>query len=240
MKKMLTIVACGRNTELEQLNELSDVELIYTEKGESDLPEAIKQSKGKYTVILPAYCEISDIKSLLSAVNENNEDVISFGLNCAFKTALFKGLNFKENNSVFLMRIFAAMEAKSLIKMQYAPFKCLLTEEVFDERTQSEIIIAEEQFVKVKAKLQKEVYNYIFDMLVDKLVVFYMCALLKIRQGEYEREKLIEFDNRLKGEIVLYLALKKRFTVCDLQKIRDNNFKVSYFTAKKLKKQITK
>ena len=60
--------------------------------------------------------------------------------------------------------------------------------------------------------------------------------MVAIKEGRLESEKLISFDNRLKGEIVLFLALEKNFKAANLTKLRKKGFKISRFTAKKFKK----
>ncbi len=77
-------------------------------------------------------------------------------------------------------------------------------------------------------------------MLCDRLVIYYLYALLSIKDGNLDSGKLIAFDGKLKAEIVLYLALEKRFTYAKLQKLREKNFKISGWTARKFRKILAK
>ena len=63
-----------------------------------------------------------------------------------------------------------------------------------------------------------------------------MHAMVAIREGNLAVEQFKAFDGKLKAEIVLYLALEKRFTAAKLHKLRDKDFKISRWTAKKFKK----
>lgn len=240
MKKLLTIVVCGRAEEERAASSCDDIELIYTENNEAGLAEYIKQAKGKYTYIAPSSFIFKDVKLMVSALSESDYDVVSFAVGSAAKTSLFKGLNFKESDCAFLYKIFAGFAAKSVNRLQYAPITYDGEDVPFDEGVKDAILIASAEFKKVKAKLARDVYNYVSDLLIRKLSEFYVRALLAIREGKYDGAKLGEFDAKLKGEIVLYLALEKRFPVAKLQKIRDRGFKISGFTAKKLKKTLRK
>ena len=240
MKKLLTIVICGRPEDERTASSYDEVELIYTENNEAGLAEYIKQAKGKYLFIAPRYFELNDVKLFIKVLNECDDEIVSFAQGAAAKTTLFKGLNFKENDCAFLYNIFAGFSAKSAKKYLYAPVKYNGENEQFDDGLKDAILIAGAEFKKVKAKLSKDVYTYVSDLLIKKLTEFYVRALLAIREGNYDKEALKQFDAKLKGEIVLYLALEKRFPAAKLQKIREKGFKITAFTAKKLKKTLKK
>ncbi|MDE5722318.1 MAG: hypothetical protein K2I30_06260 [Clostridia bacterium] len=236
MKKLLTIVVCGGI--LGELAETppDEVEFLYTENNETDLPSVLKQAKGKYIYLLPDGYALTDLHIMIRVLSDNDTDLVSFANGVAAKNPLFKGLNFKENNCAFLFGVFAALEAKNLTKTLYNPVCKSGDCAQFDADAKDGILIACTEFKKVKAKLAKEIYAYVSDMLIARLTEFYMLAILAIREGEYTADKLLEFDAKLKGEIVLYLALEKHFPVSKLEKLREKKFKISVFTAKKLKK----
>ena len=95
-----------------------------------------------------------------------------------------------------------------------------------------------EEFKKSKAKLNKAVDSFIFDVLCARLTTFYICAMIAVYRKEATAEGLLDFDKRLKENIVLYLALEKRFPAADLKKLREKNFKISLITYNKFKKII--
>ena len=240
MKKLLTIVVCGGNLGELAENPYDEVEFLYTENNESELPFLLKQAKGKYIYLLPSGYELCDLHMMVSVLGDKDSDLVSFTHGTAAKNSLFKGLNFKDNNCAFLFDVFSALEAKSITKTLYTPV-CKSDEGAkFDEGVKVSIVIACAEFKKVKAKLSKEVYAHVSDMLISELTEFYILAMLAIRGGEYSADKLAEFDAKLKGEIVLFLALEKRFPVTKLEKLREKKFKISIFTAKKFKKYLTK
>lgn len=240
MKKLLTIVVCGGYIGEIAETPPDEVEFLYTETNGEELPSLLKQAKGKYIYILPNGYTLSDLHIMLRVLGDADTDLVSFACGTAAKNPLFKGLNFKDNNCVFLFNVFAALEAKNLTKTLYNPV-CRSGEGAqFDEGVKESILIACTEFKKVKAKLSKEIYAHVSDMLIEKLTEFYILAMLAIRGGEYTADRLAEFDAKLKGEIVLYLALEKRFPVTKLDKLREKKFKISVFTAKKFRKYLIK
>jgi len=239
MKKLLTIVVCDRTIDDRIVSSFDEVELIYTNNNEADIPEAIKHAKGKYTFILSHIFTIEDIKQLVSVLDESDEDIICFEFGSVAKTQLFKGLNFKEDNCTFLFKIYAAMSAKSIKKTLYKPFIFNGNPLEFDDHFKDKVLLASAEFKRVKAKLEKDVYNYVFDMLVKKVVEYYMRAMLAIRSHKYPPEELVKFDNLLKGEIVLYIAVEKRFTPAHMQRLRDKSFKINFLQARKINKALT-
>lgn len=237
MKILLTVVVC-LPTDNAQFKPLYDgIELFYPDKGETEkdfLARSIKSAKGKYTVICDRAFKLADVQSVLNIIDKNTADMVCFTGGTAIKTSILRGL--KDYPDEFACRVSGVLGCKNLLKTDYTPFtfekeKCAFT----DENTAG-ILRSAALFGKVKSKLNKEIYAYAFNMLCDKLVLYYLYAMLAIKDGSLPAEKLIEFDNKLKAEIVLYLALEKRFTYARLQKLRDKNFKLSWFTARKFAK----
>lgn len=64
--------------------------------------------------------------------------------------------------------------------------------------------------------------------------------MLAIYRKETAADGLIEFDKRLKDNVVLYLALEKRFSVANLKKLREKSFKINLIQYNKFKKIIRK
>ena len=73
---------------------------------------------------------------------------------------------------------------------------------------------------------------------MKKLITFYICAAVAIREKQLEAEKLKEFDAKLKENIVLYLALEKKFYPADIKKLREKDFKIGFIQYNKFKKLI--
>ncbi|MDE5728695.1 MAG: hypothetical protein K2I20_00780 [Clostridia bacterium] len=59
-----------------------------------------------------------------------------------------------------------------------------------------------------------------------------------IHKNEISADELKELDLKLKQNIVLYIAMQKRFTAANLQKLREKNFKINFLTFNKLKKSL--
>lgn len=239
MKTLLTIIACRGYVDSGELE--GAIQFICPSDNEEQtgfLARASKEAKGKYCVVTDGLFELADVQSLLNIIDKNTADLVCFVGGNAIKTSLLKGL--KDYKDPFSYRIMSILNCKSLLKTVYNPIKFVKENTAFCESDVEGILCASEQFVKVKAKLNKEIYSYIFNMLCDKIVLYYLSAMLEIRNGTLQAETLIGFDNKLKAEIVLYLAVQKRFTYADLDKLREKGFKINWFTNRKFKKVLGK
>ena len=240
MKTLLTIIACRGCKEYENETE-SQVQIIRPDEGENEkdfLARALKGAKGKYSVVADRHFLLSDIQSVLNIIDKNTADMVCFVGGNAIKTSILKGL--KDYIDPFSFRILGIVNCKSILKTVYNPLSFSKESAVFSDKEVEGILCAADGFVKVKAKLNKEIYTYAFNLLCDKIVLYYLCAMLKIRDKELEAEQLINFDSKLKAEIVLYLAVQKRFTYADLDKLREKEFKISWLTKRKFKKVLGK
>ena len=241
MKILLTIAVCEKCVD-ENLQPLCDgIEYIYPEDGEPEkdfLARAVKSAKGKFSVVCDRAFALADVQSVLNIIDKNTSDMVCFNGGVAIKTSVLKGV--KDYTDAFSLRFAGITGCKSLLKTVYNPFTLNKKDKAFKQVNVEGLLACAELFVKVKAKLNKEIYSYAFNMLCEKLVIYYVYSMLAIRAGELPAENLIEFDNKLKAEIVLYLALEKRFTYARLQKLRDKGFKISWFTARKFKKVMCK
>ena len=172
--------------------------------------------------------KLADVQSILNILDKNTADIVCFMGGAVFRTAIMKNA-VKDCEDAFSCRVLALLECKNLLKTVYNPF-------IFVKRAKDFTEENTEGIKKAKAKLTKEIYSFAFDMLCSKLVTYYLYSMLAIKDGSMPAEKLIDFDNKLKAEIVLYLALDKRFTYAKLQKLRDKGFKIPSLTARKFKK----
>lgn len=231
MKKLLTIVVCGQPGG-ERCDALySGVELIYAEKS---LLAAVKQAKGKYILIESRTFSFKDFQPFLSALDTATQDIVRFNGGNVYNSKLFKGI--ADFGDGFVFTAFAAFNAKTVAYFGYAPFT--FSQYEFDfEKENSGLKSVCAEFKRVKAKLLKEVYSFTFDLICERLLFFYTRALISVYEKKLSADKLTEFDKKLKEEIVLYLALDKRFDGGALPKIRGKGFKISYFTYRRFKKK---
>ena len=230
MKKLLTIVVYGQSDDGKNDTIYDQIELIYADGG---LQSAVKQAKGKYVLIENRTFLFNDVQPFLNALDTATQDVIRFNGANAYKSTLFKGV--ADNGDCFAFCTSAAFNAKTVGYFEYAPFTFSAADWNY-EKEETGLLQVCREFKRVKAKLSKEVYAFSFDLICDRLQLFYTHALLVIRAKTILAEQLSEFDKNLKDEIVLYLALDKRFDGGKLSKIRKKGFKISYFTARRYKK----
>lgn len=238
MKNLLSIVV-SCDTDLKHSSTLYDgIEIIYPEENESEkdfVVRASKNAKGKYAVLLEKKFMFADINSLLNILDKNSTDMVCFTGGTAIKTSIIKGVA-KDCADLFSCFVLSVLDCKTLLKSTYMPFMFESRKFVFTEAHYSGIMISAKAFGEVKAKLSKDIYSHTLNALCARLILFYMFAMIAIKEGEIERDTLIEFDNKLKSEIVLYLALEKNFTAAKLSKLRKKNFKISWLTLRKFKK----
>ncbi|MDE5943540.1 MAG: hypothetical protein K2H30_04955 [Clostridia bacterium] len=230
MKKLLTIVVFGQSDGGRSDTLYSGVELIYAD---GNIPAAVKQAKGKYIIVENRTFLFKDVQPFLDALESATQDVIRFNGGSAFKCSLFKGV--ADKNDCFAFCAFAAFNAKTVAYFEYAPFIFSSVRCDFDSE-EKHLIDTCYEFKRIKAKLSKEAYAFVFELILERLLLFYACALISIREGKITADKLLEFDKNLKDEIVLYLALDKRFGGGKLTKIRNKGFKISGLTSKRYKK----
>ncbi|MBD5584004.1 MAG: hypothetical protein HDQ88_02895, partial [Clostridia bacterium] len=157
-----------------------------------------------------------------------------------FKTSLLKGLSQRACVDRYGAEIFAAFEAKTLSAVKIKPFNFTTVHTEYSEEIEARLKEALAEFKKSKAKLTKTVYSFIFDVLCERLVTFYISAMLKIKSGELDPETLKAFDTELKENVILYLALEKRFTLANLAKLRAKDFKIGFIEYNKFKKAVKK
>lgn len=237
MKILLSIVVCGRTGNSRQDCLYDGIELIYPDDGEDEktfLQRALKSAEGKYTVICDRSFRLADVQSVLKIMDKNPADMVCFTCGAAIRTSVFKSI--KDYTDAFSLRFSAVLACKQLLKTIYTPFAFEKMKAEFTEGDAEVLLYCANLFGKAKAKLTKDIYSYAFNLLCDRLVLYYVYALLAIKDKNLEADKLIAFDNKLKAEIVLYLALEKRFTYAELQKLRGRDFKTSWLTARKLRK----
>lgn len=236
MKILLSLAVCKPDKRTESLYD--GIELLYPEENESEkdfLVRAVKAAKGKYTVICDRNFSFADVQPLLNIIDKNAADMVCFTNGAAIKTSLFKTVA-KDCTDAFSCRVLGVLACKNLLKTIYNPFRFDKVNGKFRDENITGLLRSAETFGKVKAKLTKEIYSYASTLLCDRLVIFYMYAMIAIKEGDFEAEKLIEFDNKLKAEIVLYLNLEQKFTAAKLNVLRGRGFKISGFKANKFRK----
>ncbi len=197
---------------------------------------AIKRAAGKYVLLTDCNFALCDLGGFLCEVKSRDDDVIAFDGGTCFKPALIKGIKRTENLSA--VEIFAAMSAKSVYKTHLKPLEFFKSPVEYSKSLHTALKEAVEEFAREKAKLAREVYAFVFETLIKRLTEFYMAAMLKMRKDLAVHDPLCEFDRTLKDNVVLYLALEKRFPYVNLSKLREKNFKISFFTARKFKKYL--
>ena len=235
MKTLLTLIALYR-TDADEPCE--GVEIIYSENNESEkdfVTRAIKAAKGKYAVLIHQKFKLADVNSLLNLLDKNSPDMFVFVGGTAIKTSVVKGA-VKDCEDMFSCFILSVLSCKTILKSLYTPFLFIKSEVTFDEVNYSGLLIASEEFSSKKAKLSKDIYSHAMNALCSRLVNFYLVAMVAIKEGRLDGKKLIDFDGRLKAEIVLYLTLEQNFTGAKLTKLRKKGFRISGLTAKKFRK----
>lgn len=230
MKKLLTILAC------EKVNNDTDPQVEEIEFIEADEKNGIKQAKGKYTLLLDGDVAFFDIEPFFGELEKATADIVAFEGGHCFKSSVLKGLSLKDDNDRYSVEILAANASKSIYRSEIRPFSFNGVRTGYSDGVAERLEEALAEFKKSKAKLPKDVYSFVFDMICQRLVSFYMSAMLAVRKKQIEAETLLNFDAQLKEDIVLYLALEKRFTAADLKRLRDKKFKLDIFTALKFEK----
>jgi len=242
MKKLLSIVLC-KNT-VKDLDLPDDGAELLKLDGESPkaLYELIRQAKGKYTVLIDTDCTANgeDFVNFLKVTEEATADILAFNGGYALKTATLKGVSAKLYSDRYGAEIYTAFDSKDIVRVNLKPFNFTTQRAEYSEADEEKLEETLEEFKKSKAKLPKAVYSFIFDILCARLVTFYTCAMIAVYKKEISAEGLIEFDKRLKENIVLYLALEKRFAAADLKKLRAKDFKINLITYNKFKRLIKK
>lgn len=235
MKKILTIVLSEETIESGAMPD--NAELLYA-KPDAVFYETVKQAKGKYTYLPEAMLQMADLQFLFDELEKTNADIVAFKGGCCIKTAVLKGLNAKVCTNVFSALAYSALSSKSVLTLDIEPFGLLADKTEYSKELENGLAAVISEFNKVKAKLSKEVYTFAFDLIVQKLIVFYICAMLAVYAKKLDCNALKEFDLKLKENIVLYLALEERFTAANLSKLRGKDFKIDLFTNMKFKKLV--
>lgn len=238
MKILLTIVVCDINGGKRTESLHDGIEIIYPEDGENEkdfLNRAARLARGKYVLTCVRGFRLYDVQPLLNILDKNPADMVCFVGGCVIKTAIYKG-TVKECLDSFSCRALAVMDCKSLLKTVYNPFLFEKEPSEFTDENAAALLACAKQLGAIKGKRPNEIYSYASHMICDRLVVYYLFAIIAIREGKLTVDKFKAFDGKLKAEIVLYLALEKNFTAAKLHKLRDKDFKISRFTVRKFKK----
>lgn len=239
MKKLLTVAVCDKPSGQTAPN--AETEILYAEiVNEKTLSELFKQAKGKYTVLVEGDFTFEDNGNFTKKLDKENADIITFDGGCFVKTSILKNLPIKSCVDIFSAEMFGAFTAKTVLKTDLKLFNFSAVCEEYSETAEENLTEILREFKISKARLNKDVYAYITDALVIKLISFYISAMLAIRRKTVEADALKKFDLKLKENIVLYLALEKRFIVADLKKLREKDFKISFLQYKKFERALNK
>lgn len=238
MKKVLTLVMPDVNAG-EAANLPPEIEIIGYGGG-APLSEAVKKVKGRYIIIADGDMECNVTAEFFAELEKLSADIVKFDRGYAFKTAIVKGVPAKLCTDKFRAEFYSAPDCKKLVTLSGHEFfggaASAGKDGGYSEEEEARLLETLEAFKKYKAKFTKDVYSFTFDMMRARLERFYVSALLAVKEGALPPERLKEFDLKLKENIVLYLAVEKRFADVNLKKLRENGFKTGYFTYRKLKK----
>lgn len=244
MKKILSIALCnnagGDLTLPDDGAEILRLDGNQAENNPKALYELIRQAKGKYTVIIDTACTVNgeDFADVLKICEDSASDILAFDGGYALKTATLKGIPAKLCTDRYAAEIYTAFGSREIARVTLKPFAFTAQTAQYSQTDEKKLEEALEEFKKSKAKLPKAVYSFIFDILCTRLIAFYTCTMIAIYRKEATAEELAAFDKRLKDNVVLYLALEKRFTAADLKKLREKNFKISFLQYNKFKKSV--
>lgn len=237
MKKNLTIIVCNK-FEGEISAPYDDIELLYTD-GDYDsadiIKNAVKQANGKYIAFCDGAVEILNAEALTAALQNASCDVMEFNGGMFFKASVVRAVSSKDITGRVTLEIKAALNAKDFVHTGIAPLNLHNARCLYSDENSEMLLSLIDDFNKQKSKVSKETYAYAREMLCDVLYYFYADAMLKIRKGGLDSQTFAQFDEKLKENIVLYLALGQKFKKPKLQKIRDKKFKIGLFDEPALK-----
>lgn len=227
MKKVLTVAVFGDTSNLNP--ELEEVEIIRADDAQ------LKKCKSKYTVFLNSGFTYCDLPPLLDSAESASADILAFEGGCLFKTSQIKQPD--TNTDIFSLQINCILNCKSIERTLLAPFTLA---EVIDcdsgafERLKNTV----KEYTSAKTKVPVEVYSYARDLICERLVSVFKSYMLAIRNGA-DNNLLVEFDKEIKSyDMVLYKVFENRFNHAELEKLRAKNFKISFITAIKYKKEL--
>lgn len=243
MKKILTVAVC-KNADSELTAPCEEIDIFYPGKdgrqGDKSVYGLLRQAKSKYTVLVDSDFTFKETDSFLKELDVATADIIVFDGGYLFKSAILKGLPARLCVDRYSAEIFGAFNAKTVSTVNLKPFAFNACYTEYSDEIAARLSDALDEFKKSKSKLPKEVYSFIFKALLSRLITFYMSAMLAVREKSLAAEALKEFDTKLRDNIVLYLALDKRFSAADLKKLRGKDFKINFLECNKFKKSIKK
>ncbi|MBD5632345.1 MAG: hypothetical protein HDP34_03870 [Clostridia bacterium] len=238
MKKLVTIIVCEKY-DGEDNSPSEEIEFLYTDEDRQSgfiIKNAVKQAKGKYVCLVDENFGHQETQGFINVLGSASADMIVFDGGCCFKTSIIKGLDLSDDCDRETAEIFAALACKSVAKTAVKPFNVAKTAVTYSESVENNLLTAVTEFKKDKQKLEKGVYSAAFDLICNKLILYYASAIYAAYKKQLDREQIKAFDAKLKENIVLYLALEKRFTCAKLKALRKNGFKITIFNAPKFKK----
>lgn len=228
MRKVLTIAVWGDCSNLNPTSE--DTEIVPATDA------SLKKCKSKYTVFLKSGFTYNDFRPLLDRAESASADIISFEGGCLFRTSAIKHPDTKTD--IFNLQIACILNCKSLEKTSFTPFKLAEDEMDCSENAFEKLKSTLNDYAAAKTKVSVEVYSFARDLICERLVLFYKCYMLAMRMGA-DNNLLVEFDKQIKSsDMVLYKVFENRFNHVELEKLRAKNFKISFITAIKYKREL--
>lgn len=227
MKKVLTIAVFGESIDENCIPEGAEI-IEATEAG-------LKKCKSRYTAFLKGGFTCNDFRPLLDRAENASADIVAFKGGCLIKTSAIKRPDFEAD--IFGLQINCILNCKSIEKNSFAPFK--LAEDLnCNEDDFERLKEAIKDYASAKGKVPVEVYSYARELICERLVCFYKNYMLAIRAGA-DDGLLVEFDKEIKSlDMVLYKVFENRMGHAELEKLRLKNFKISFITAIKYKKEL--
>lgn len=240
MKKVLTVATL--HSSYANMNLMFEAaELNTCQDGESNfdfLSRLLKQANGKYVVFVLGDFSLADLHSLINLCSKSNDDILVFNGGYAYKTSVVKSVTLFKDIDFVAFDTLCMMTAKTLSKSAVTPFVLKPVKPTYSKVSADNLQFACAEFKKTKSKLTKEVYTLVFDKLKMELADFYAATILAIKDGKADSDDLLKFDEKIRQDLVLYLAFEKIFSdkYMSLSDLKKKNFKLSFFGANKLKK----
>lgn len=237
MKKVLTIIVCNK-FDGEIAAPYDDIEVLYTD-GEYDcsdiIKNAVKQANGKYIAFCDGAVDVLNAEALSAALQKASCDIMEFESGILFKAQVVRAVSSKDVTGRIALEIKAALNARDFVMTKIAPLNLHNERCLYSDKNSDMLLSVIDDFNKQKSRVSKETYAFAREMLCGVLYYFYADAMLKIRKGSLQSQTFVQFDDKLKENIVLYLALGQKFKNLKLQKIRDKKFKIGLFDEMALK-----
>lgn len=239
MKKVLTIGVLKNADLLPDELLFEGAEIIKVKPDESSelyFKRLFKAAEGKYLMFADGRFTLYDFYALLCALEKASADAVTFEGGLCLKISTVKSAQYKGFDKT-CAELAGLFESKSVATLNLLPLAFAASDNGYSDDAENCVKAAIDGYAKSRSKLNKDVYSLCFDTVSDRVADFYADALLAVRAGKLEPEKLSAFNDELKKHTVLYLAVDKRLDLKGgLKAVADSGFKISGGIAKKLSK----